>query len=204
LQTRVDVFLVPEIDGLKDTTVIPYETIQFEVLILSNPKPKVTWRQGDVEIKNCEHTQLIADIEAEVYRLVITNIGLGDDGVFTVTACNSQGESTQQCVLHVHSKLTLALDMPITKKIDFLTQYHKHHKHKDKVNEFRILRYITCHRTTNLELITPYYLLYCTICLFTAEVPSFATAIQDQTIKAYHDVDFRVRVNGVPKPHIKW
>jgi len=43
LQARLDILLVPEIDGLKDAQRIPYEDIEFEVLILANPKPQVVW-----------------------------------------------------------------------------------------------------------------------------------------------------------------
>jgi hypothetical protein len=43
LQARLDILLVPEIDGLKDSQRIPYEDIEFEVLILANPKPQVVW-----------------------------------------------------------------------------------------------------------------------------------------------------------------
>lgn len=39
---------------------------------------------------------------------------------------------------------------------------------------------------------------------FSAEVPSFVKNLENQTIKDYDDAEFRVRVNGVPKPHIKW
>jgi hypothetical protein len=43
LQARLDILLVREIDGLKDAQRIPYEDIEFEVLILANPKPQVVW-----------------------------------------------------------------------------------------------------------------------------------------------------------------
>lgn len=39
---------------------------------------------------------------------------------------------------------------------------------------------------------------------FAAEVPSFLKNLEDQTVKDYNDAEFRVRVNGVPKPLIKW
>lgn len=39
---------------------------------------------------------------------------------------------------------------------------------------------------------------------FLAEVPSFAKNLENQTVKDYDDAEFRVRVNGVPKPLIKW
>jgi hypothetical protein len=39
----LDILLMPEIDGLQDSQRIPYEGIEFEVLILANPKPQVIW-----------------------------------------------------------------------------------------------------------------------------------------------------------------
>ncbi|PSN48207.1 hypothetical protein C0J52_03611 [Blattella germanica] len=109
---RLDILLVPEIDGLKDSQRIPYEDIEFEIT---------------------------GDVEKEIYKLYISDIGLGDDGMYTVTATNSRGESSQTAKFHVHT-----------------------------------------------------------------EVPSFVKDIEDQTIKDYDDAEYRVRVNGVPKPHIKF
>ncbi|XP_069669104.1 obscurin isoform X4 [Periplaneta americana] len=136
---RLDILLVPEIDGLKDAQRIPYEDIEFEVLILANPKPQVVWTKDGEKVPNTEHTKITGDVVKEIYKLYISNIGLGDDGTYTVTATNSQGESSQTAKFHVHT-----------------------------------------------------------------EVPSFVKNIEDQTIKDYDDAEFRVRVNGVPKPHIKW
>jgi len=95
---------VPEISELKDLVINPYENTQFEVVINSNPKPKVTWYRNDEVVSNNEHTQLISDIEAEIYRLAVTNITLVDGGVYKVVASNSLGEASQQCTLKVHSK----------------------------------------------------------------------------------------------------
>ncbi|XP_033609355.1 obscurin isoform X4 [Cryptotermes secundus] len=136
---RLDILLMPEIDGLKDSQRIPYEDIEFEVLILANPKPQVVWTKDGEKIENTEHTKITGDIEKEIYKLYISNIGLRDHGTYTVTATNSQGESSQTAKFHVHT-----------------------------------------------------------------EPPSFLKNLEDQTVKDYDDVEFRVRVNGVPKPHIKW
>jgi hypothetical protein len=95
---------VPEISELKDITINPYENTQFEVVINSNPKPKVTWYRNDEALSNDSHVSLISDIEAEIYRLALTNITLVDDGVYKVVASNSLGESFRQCTLKVHSK----------------------------------------------------------------------------------------------------
>jgi len=56
------------------------------------------------KIENSEHTKITGDVEKEIYKLYISNIGLGDDGLYTVTATNSRGESSQTAKFRVHSK----------------------------------------------------------------------------------------------------
>ncbi|GLG93475.1 Obscurin [Gryllus bimaculatus] len=138
---RLDILLVPEIllDALSDITKIPYEDHEFVVTINSNPKPQVVWTRNGEKLTNSEKIKLTEIAEKELYRLSITNIGLAEDGVYAVTATNSQGESSQQAKLTVHT-----------------------------------------------------------------EVPSFVKNLEDQSVKDYDDAEFRVRVNGVPKPKVTW
>ncbi|KAK7869432.1 hypothetical protein R5R35_008161 [Gryllus longicercus] len=138
---RLDILLVPEIllDALSDITKIPYEDHEFVVTINSNPKPQVVWTRNGEKLTNSEKIKLTEIAEKELYRLSITNIGLAEDGVYAVTATNSQGESSQQAKLTVHT-----------------------------------------------------------------EVPSFVKNLEDQSVKDYDDAEFRVRVNGIPKPKVTW
>jgi hypothetical protein len=99
---------VPEISELKDLTINPYENTQFEVVINSNPKPKVTWYRNEEVLSSDDHTQLIADIEAEIYRLAVSNITLIDAGTYKVVASNALGEASRECKLTVHSKTVKA------------------------------------------------------------------------------------------------
>ncbi|XP_049802568.1 obscurin isoform X4 [Schistocerca nitens] len=136
---RLDILLIPEIDALSDITKIPYEDTAFEVQILANPKPKVTWTRNGEKLSSSDHTTISENVEKEVYKLEIKNIGLGDDGVYVVTASNSQGERSQQAKLTVHT-----------------------------------------------------------------EPPSLVKNLEDRSVKDYEEVEYRVRVNGVPKPKITW
>ncbi|XP_046987930.1 obscurin isoform X3 [Schistocerca americana] len=136
---RLDILLIPEIDALSDITKIPYEDTVFEVQILANPKPKVTWTRNGEKLSSSDHTTISENVEKEVYKLEIKNIGLGDDGVYVVTASNSQGERSQQAKLTVHT-----------------------------------------------------------------EPPSLVKNLEDRSVKDYEEVEYRVRVNGVPKPKITW
>ncbi|XP_047105588.1 obscurin isoform X3 [Schistocerca piceifrons] len=136
---RLDILLIPEIDALSDITKIPYEDTVFEVQILANPKPKVTWTRNGEKLSSSDHTTISENVEKEVYKLEIKNIGLGDDGVYVVTASNSQGERSQQAKLTVHT-----------------------------------------------------------------EPPSLVKNLEDRSVKDYEEIEYRVRVNGVPKPKITW
>ncbi|XP_046395310.1 obscurin isoform X4 [Ischnura elegans] len=136
---RLDVLLVPEIESMKDVTTIPYENVTFKVVIYANPVAKVVWTKNGEKLTEDSHVKIIEDLVKEEYSVELTDIGLAQDGVYTVTATNDQGESSQTVTLKVHT-----------------------------------------------------------------EPPSFVKNLEDQTVKAYHDADFRIRVNGVPKPQIKW
>jgi Immunoglobulin I-set domain len=149
---------MPEISELKDFTINPYENTQFEVVINSNPKPKVTWYRNEEVLSSDDHTQLIADIEAEIYRLAVSNITLVDAGTYKVVASNSLGEASRECKLTVHSKTA-------------------------DVQYFNGLRDISN---------------------FLDEAPQFVKPIEQQTVRAYGDVDFRVRYTAVPVASIKW
>ncbi|XP_063238451.1 obscurin isoform X6 [Bacillus rossius redtenbacheri] len=102
---RLDILLVPEIDGLKDATRIPYEDIEFVVVIRANPKPQVVWSKDGKELSSSDHAAVSADVDQEVYKLVISGIGLADHGTYTVTATNSRGESSQHAKLTVHTEV---------------------------------------------------------------------------------------------------
>ncbi|KAG8233551.1 hypothetical protein J437_LFUL013763 [Ladona fulva] len=134
---RLDILLKPEISGMKDVTTIPHETIIFKVVIYANPVAKVS--RGEEKLSKTEKVKIIEDLQAEEYQIQLFDVGLAEDGVYTVTAVNDQGETTSTATLKVHT-----------------------------------------------------------------EPPSFVKNLDDQTVKAYHDADFRVRVNGIPKPQIKW
>ncbi|XP_071443881.1 protein Obscurin isoform X2 [Hetaerina americana] len=136
---RLDILLVPEIEAMKDVTTIPYENVTFKVVIYANPVAKVVWTKDGEKLKEDKHVKIIEDLIKEEYSVELTDIGLAQDGVYTVTATNDQGESSQTVTLKVHT-----------------------------------------------------------------EPPNFVKNLEPQIVKAYHDADFRVRVNGVPKPQMKW
>ncbi|XP_017045137.1 obscurin isoform X2 [Drosophila ficusphila] len=90
----IDVLAKPEISGLDDRKCLPGDTICFEALVQANPKPKVTWTRGNENLCNHENCEVIADVDADKYRLVFQAVAPSEDGKYTITATNSEGRAT--------------------------------------------------------------------------------------------------------------
>lgn len=99
-----DVLSKPEIIGLKDQGCMPGQTVCFDVVVKANPKPKVTWSRGNENLCNNENCEVIADVDANKYRLVFQAAGSHDSGSYTLTAVNSEGTTAQDFKLNVHGK----------------------------------------------------------------------------------------------------
>ncbi|XP_032570248.1 obscurin isoform X7 [Drosophila sechellia] len=89
----IDVLAKPEISGLNDTKCLPGDTICFEALVQANPKPKVSWTRGNENLCNHENCEVIADVDADKYRLVFQSVSPSEDGKYTITATNSEGRA---------------------------------------------------------------------------------------------------------------
>ncbi|XP_054736972.1 obscurin isoform X2 [Anastrepha obliqua] len=97
----IDVLSKPEIIGLKDQSCLPNDTIAFDVIVHANPKPKVTWTRGNENLCNNENCEVIADIDADKYRLVFQCVKPAEDGLYTLTAVNDQGTTSTSFKLNV-------------------------------------------------------------------------------------------------------
>lgn len=64
---RLDILLKPEIDGFKDQTSVPAQTVTFDVNIYANPKPKVVWTKDGKNLCNSDNCEVIADVQRESY-----------------------------------------------------------------------------------------------------------------------------------------
>ncbi|XP_026492682.2 obscurin isoform X6 [Vanessa tameamea] len=113
---RLDILLRPEVEPLKDITIVPFEEITFITKIRANPVAEVKWSKDGYVIQPSTRHEIIEDREAETFKLVIKNVGLEDAGQYTVTATNEIGETTQQAKLNVHTDKP-AFVRPIQKQI---------------------------------------------------------------------------------------
>lgn len=96
------ILLKPEIVGFKDQTSLPFHQVIYEVSVHANPKPKVTWTKNGENLCNNDNCEVIADVEKEIYRLVILSVNPKDEGPYTITASNKQGETVAQAQLLLH------------------------------------------------------------------------------------------------------
>ncbi|XP_011291978.1 obscurin isoform X5 [Musca domestica] len=97
-----DILSKPEIIGLKDQGCMPGQTVCFDVVVKANPKPKVTWSRGNENLCNNENCEVIADVDANKYRLVFQTVASNDGGTYTLTAVNNEGTTAQDFQLNVH------------------------------------------------------------------------------------------------------
>lgn len=87
---------------MKDQTSLPFHQVIYEVSVHANPKPKVIWTKNGENLCNNDNCEVIADVEKEIYRLVILSVNPKDEGPYTITATNNQGETVAQAKLLLH------------------------------------------------------------------------------------------------------
>ncbi|XP_060079441.1 twitchin-like isoform X1 [Ylistrum balloti] len=85
---------------LCDVTAKTNEDFEFEVVVVGEPKPKITWQYNHKPISG-SHRRIRKSHEGDVYRLTISDVRLEDDGKFTCKAANSEGEVYCSCNLLV-------------------------------------------------------------------------------------------------------
>lgn len=99
---RLDVLLKPEIENFHDITVEPFTQGVFQVLIKANPKPKVVWTKDGINLCNVDNCDVIADVEKEIYTLLVESCALAEHGTYTISASNTFGETVASAKLNVH------------------------------------------------------------------------------------------------------
>ncbi|XP_045774491.1 obscurin isoform X8 [Maniola jurtina] len=100
---RLDILLRPEVEPLKDVTTVPFEETSFFTNIRANPVAEVKWSKDGYVIQPSSKHEIIEDREKESFKLVVKNVGIEDAGLYTVSAKNEHGETTQQARLNVHT-----------------------------------------------------------------------------------------------------
>ncbi|XP_059609271.1 obscurin isoform X5 [Phlebotomus argentipes] len=109
---HLEVYLKPEIKGLKDQSAEPYDEIIFECVIHANPRPKVVWTKNGQNLCTNDNFEVIADVERETYKLIVKSAVPEEGGSYTVTASNSEGETQGYVQLHLHVEKPTFIKLP--------------------------------------------------------------------------------------------
>lgn len=86
-------------EPLRDLTVVVGEAVKLECVVQADPPVQVTWAKGDVILQNGPDYQII--YRNGVCRLIIPQVFLEDDGVYTCTAENLLGMATTDAAICV-------------------------------------------------------------------------------------------------------
>ncbi|XP_055837624.1 roundabout homolog 2 isoform X2 [Episyrphus balteatus] len=95
----------------QDSTMLSGQTVRFQCLVGGDPQPKILWKKDDGNIPTARARILQEDLSLE-----ITNLTIGDEGIYICEAQNSVGQISARAELIVHAAPKFVLK-PQDKKI---------------------------------------------------------------------------------------
>ncbi|CAF3575459.1 unnamed protein product [Adineta steineri] len=92
-----------------------HETLVLEYIVDGKPKPDVTFMKDGKEVKPSPKTQITYDEKTKVCRLVTTDVGQEDQGVYTLIAKNKLGkQETEPVKVNVTAPIVVKTKLPET------------------------------------------------------------------------------------------
>ena len=89
-----------------------HETLTLEYIVDGKPKPDIVFLKDGKEIKPSNKTQITYDEKTKICRLVTTDVGQDDQGVYTLVAKNKLGKQESEPV-----KVTVTAPIVVKKKL---------------------------------------------------------------------------------------
>ncbi|KZC06585.1 Muscle M-line assembly protein unc-89 [Dufourea novaeangliae] len=100
----LNLLLRPEIQEFKDMVAPVGDSLQWEVIIVGNPKPDITWLKNGETLEKGDRFDFEEDKRNNKYKLIIKSIEVEDGGVYTLQVKNYLGEVTAQATLKPHTE----------------------------------------------------------------------------------------------------
>ncbi|CAF3984671.1 unnamed protein product [Rotaria magnacalcarata] len=98
-----------------NTDLKQHDTLVLEYTVSGRPKPDVVFMKDGKEIKPSAKTQITYDETTNIYRLITTDVGQDDQGVYTLVAKNKFGKQESEPVkINVTAPLTIKRQLPGT------------------------------------------------------------------------------------------
>ncbi|KAM7365660.1 hypothetical protein PAMP_016575 [Pampus punctatissimus] len=176
---------VPRFERLLKDTVTPSGCeVTLICIITGSPKPTVTWKKNNVEIRSDAFH--VVKAEGEKHSLVIKQMRPNDAGSYCVTAVNTAGRASCSAALCIQSETThiqcgkpagsLEVSGPIQSDEEYLSPQEEAMELGDPPS-----------KSVHFK-----------------EPPSFQVAPCDQGVTEGQDVVISVKVRGQPKPMVYW
>lgn len=113
--TTVDNVSIKASGGTVNTELKQHDTLTLEYTVDGRPKPDVVFMKDGKEVKASAKTQITYDETTHTYRLVTTDVGQEDQGVYTLVAKNKLGKQESEPVkINVTAPITIKRNLPAT------------------------------------------------------------------------------------------
>ncbi|CAM4905811.1 unnamed protein product [Rotaria socialis] len=113
--TTVDNVSIKPSSKPNKTDLKQHETLVLEYIIDGKPKPDVVFMKDGKEIKPSAKTQITYDETTKVYRLITTDVGQEDEGIYTVIVKNKLGkQETEPVKINVTAPIVVKTKLPET------------------------------------------------------------------------------------------
>ncbi|XP_016301085.1 striated muscle-specific serine/threonine-protein kinase-like [Sinocyclocheilus anshuiensis] len=165
---------------LQDTVAFTGTEVLLKCIISGTPRPEVTWKRVNTEIKNSPTH--VVKVEGERHSLLLKWTKPINAGTYTVTATNEVGEVSSSATLFIKSEPSQDQRGPITSDEEYLSPL-------EEGMDFSSYRGPEPRKIVDTRFKEP---------------PSFQVVIGDQTVIEGQEVKMSVRVSGQPKPMLYW
>jgi hemicentin len=113
--TTVDNVSIKPSSKPNKTDLKQHETLILEYLVDGKPKPEITFLKDGKEIKPSPKTQITYDDKTKICRLVTTDVGQEDQGLYTLVAKNKLGkQETEPVKVNVTAPIVVKKKLPET------------------------------------------------------------------------------------------
>ena len=98
-----------------NTDLKQHDTLTLEYTVTGRPRPDIVFMKDGKEVKPSAKTQITYDEATNICRLVTTDVGQEDQGVYTLIAKNKLGKQESQPIkINVTAPITVKTTLPET------------------------------------------------------------------------------------------
>ncbi|EGT41041.1 hypothetical protein CAEBREN_30100 [Caenorhabditis brenneri] len=196
--------------------VVEGSTLSIQADLNGSPTPEVVWLKDNSELVENDRIQIKCD--GVNYQLVVRDVGLEDEGTYTITAENEKGKVRQ----NTEVSITKSKDVKDKKEKKSTIAWFKDDERIESAGRYELSsdkksnHKLVCHAVQSQDtgkyrcVVTNKYGYAESECSVTIEdvtkfiAPSFASTLSDATAMLGHNITLECKVEGFPAPEISW